>query len=257
MLNNTPIVHKQASNWALPSSFCWTRMGDESGEALDRIVRRKELERRAAGGMFVWGIGNGLGIGLQHLVMSQADPEVLFSPIRSQAAAIDRNPAGVLLWLDYVRPNGTVNPLPAASLVTSRNSSAKGTNKALHFCLFCHSETPLNTSNLGTVRFGELRNLATQKPVGFSQVTAVVDRSGAPGSKRDLEYQVVLAAHLVDPFFARLSTPVALSAPDAQFLESVATSGNESNWISAVCSIKDRYRSLLGQGNAGQIPLFA
>jgi hypothetical protein len=66
----------------------------------------------------------------------------------------------------------------------------------------------------------------------------------------------VLAAHLVDPFFARLATPVALSAADAQFLESVATSGNESNWFSAVCTTKDRYRSLLGRGSAGQIPLF-
>ncbi len=37
---------------------CWTRMQAESGQDLLNIVRRKEIERRANGGIFFWGVGN-------------------------------------------------------------------------------------------------------------------------------------------------------------------------------------------------------
>jgi hypothetical protein len=193
---------------------------------------------------------------MQHLVSAQAKPEVLFSPIRSQAAAIDRNPAGVLLWLDYRRPDGSVAPLPDASFVTSRNASAKGTRKAIHFGLFCYSESPLSAENIGTIRFAELRNLSTQKPVCFSQVTAVVDRAGISGGKRDLKYQVVLTARLLDPFFARLATPVVLENSDAQFVASVVASDDEGGWLPAVCSIKDRYPRDFDQNRFLQGSLF-
>lgn len=37
---------------------CWSRMQAEAGQSLDAIVRRKELEREANGGLFLWGVGN-------------------------------------------------------------------------------------------------------------------------------------------------------------------------------------------------------
>jgi len=45
----------------LPNNFCWTRMGVEAGEELDRILFRKEYERKLNGGIFTWGIGSALG----------------------------------------------------------------------------------------------------------------------------------------------------------------------------------------------------
>lgn len=41
--------------------FVWTKMGAESGEGLEQIVRRKEAERLQGSGQFWWGIGNSLG----------------------------------------------------------------------------------------------------------------------------------------------------------------------------------------------------
>ncbi len=42
-------------------AFVWTKMGVESGEGLEQIVRRKEAERVEGNGEFWWGIGNSLG----------------------------------------------------------------------------------------------------------------------------------------------------------------------------------------------------
>src|SRR4051794_36992180 len=42
--------------------FCWTRMGTESGMTVDEIVVDKEAQRRQAGGPFLWGIGNRVGL---------------------------------------------------------------------------------------------------------------------------------------------------------------------------------------------------
>jgi len=148
------------------------------------------------------GIGNGLGNGIRDLVNAQPQPRVLFSPIRSAAAEIDRKPAGVLLWLDVLGPNGP-QPLPRAAWVTSRSSTAKGATKAHHYALFCHSADELEPGDFGAIQFAELRNMATLRPVGFSQVTAVVSRSGEL-SGRELEYRVVLSAQLAAPFLEDL-----------------------------------------------------
>ena len=39
----------------LPSHFVWTRYGTESGESMGAILARKERERIAAAGCFLWG----------------------------------------------------------------------------------------------------------------------------------------------------------------------------------------------------------
>ena len=45
----------------LPTIFCWTRFGGEAGEPIEQILFRKEQERLANGGVFLWGIGNAVG----------------------------------------------------------------------------------------------------------------------------------------------------------------------------------------------------
>ena len=45
----------------LPPTFCWSRIGSETGEDLATLVLRKEWERRLGGGRFLWGINQSLG----------------------------------------------------------------------------------------------------------------------------------------------------------------------------------------------------
>ena len=68
---------------ALPEYFCWTRFGTEAAEPIDSILGRKERERVANRGIFVWGIGNAIGPSIRELLRREAQPEVLFSPIKS------------------------------------------------------------------------------------------------------------------------------------------------------------------------------
>lgn len=236
-------MHNLTGPVTLPTVFCWTRMGDESGEAVDEIVQRKDLERHANGGLFVWGVGNGLGNAIRDLIGADPDPRVLFSPIRSGSAAIDRNPPGLLLWLDYIGPSGRPIPLPEASFVTSRDTTATGASKATHYALFCRSDEPLAPRDLGSLRFAELRNLATQRRVGFSQVTAVVSRTfGSDDS--NLEYRVVLSAALAAPHFVRLATPVQLAREESDRIDVLAHAGDPIRWKDEIAALKRRYRQL-------------
>ena len=57
--------------------------GTEAGEEIGQMLQRKEQERAANGGIFIWGIGNAVGPSIRELVRRGPKPEVLFSPIKS------------------------------------------------------------------------------------------------------------------------------------------------------------------------------
>ena len=183
----------------LPSSFCWTRFGTEAGEAIDAILARKEVERVANGGLFLWGIGNSVAPGLVELVSREASPALLFSPIRSRPRKIDVSPPHVCLWTGGETLGGDRYQLPDSVRVTS-GSREPGAGR--HYALVCHSDNPLQLSDLGTVDFSALRNLVSGRPLGVSQVTAVV--SNDPGTIGGTQYAVSLQATLVPPYFVRL-----------------------------------------------------
>ena len=84
----------------LPEYFVWTRYGTESGEAVESILARKEHERQAAGGMFLWGIGNSVAPSVRKLLVSLKgrDPYVVFSPMLAAPRAVDVSPAEVVAW---------------------------------------------------------------------------------------------------------------------------------------------------------------
>src|ERR1700736_3685919 len=99
-------MYNDPASSALPRAFCWSRMGDEAGQGIATILLRKDLERRATGGTFVWGIGNALGNAMRGLIAREEHPQVLFSPIRSISAVRDRAPTGVLVWSGYIDEHG-------------------------------------------------------------------------------------------------------------------------------------------------------
>ena len=198
-----------ATSEHLPTLFCWTRFGAEAGQLTDQILRRKEQERIANNGIFLWGIGNAVGPGIRELVRRCDSPEVLFSPIMGAARKEDVTPESVVAWTLGETHDGKEYPLPSCSLVTSRQSASSP--KAAHYALVCFSGESLVPSSPGlTLAFDTLRNLLSGRHVGASQVTAVVARdSEALGKGRT--YEVAFRAHLAYPYFIRLRQPVALS----------------------------------------------
>src|SRR2546430_8082027 len=104
----------------LPRQFCWTRIGSEAGQPLESIFRRKDEERLANNGLFLWGIGNAVGPSIAELVRRTPEPEVLFSPIRSSPRSTDVSPESVVVWTRASCMDGTTFQLPRFTLVTSR-----------------------------------------------------------------------------------------------------------------------------------------
>src|ERR1700722_16664131 len=197
----------------LPRSFCWTRFGIEAGQSVEQILARKEQERIANAGLFFWGIGNAIGPSVLELLKQTDAPEALFSPIRSLPRSEDAMPASVVAWTEAQTVSGEEYQLPEGSLITSRFDPLR--SRARHYALVCHSETPLAVGVLSEqIRFGELRNLLTSRPVGASQVTAVVHMDLAVHSGKSLSYNVAFRTKLSPPYFLILRKPTPLVHPD-------------------------------------------
>jgi hypothetical protein len=106
--------------------------------------------------------------------------------------------------------DGNCYELPSHSLITSRFDASSP--RGVHYALVCYSESALtcNTAS-GELRISELRNLLTGRPVGASQVTAVVTRN-AGGSVSGAVYKMGFRARLIAPYFLRLRVPLPLTA---------------------------------------------
>jgi len=225
----------------LPDSFCWTRFGTEAAEPIEHIILRKEEERLANGGVFVWGIGNAVGPSIRELLDQPSEPEVMFSPMRSSPKETDVHPDAVAVWVCGQALDGSTHKIPQYSLVTSRYSESSP--KATHYALVCRSLEPLlplRSENFLSLR--NLRNLRTGRVVGASQVTAVVSRDLECGEGGPL-YLIAIRAQLVYPYFLRLRHP------------HIAQSGDHpARW-----SINERVAlrsSLIGQMERERTPLF-
>ncbi len=196
----------QAPRDAIPSVFCWTRYGTEACEAVEQILVRKERERVANEGFFLWGVGNSIGPSLHELLRHCREPDVIFSPMRGHPARVDVHPRAVAEWRSGWDLFGRPYTLPRHSVVTSRYTP----RRARHFALVCYSETPLlQPSRAEEFSLRDLRNLATGTEVGASQVTCVVARSLTAANKDGRGgYSVGFRAVLREPYFVRLVDPI-------------------------------------------------
>lgn len=192
----------------LPKQFCWTRFGTEASQSIEQILSRKEQERCANSGTFFWGIGNAIGPSMKELIRLNAEPEVLFSPIKGKPKAVDVTPSAIVAWTAAHGIFGEKFELPSRSLITSRFDLSNP--KTTHYALVCHSDTPLAVRQSATLCSSALRNLLTGRGVGASQVTAIVDLK-APSAAELSPYAVALRTRLVWPYLVKLSAPVLLS----------------------------------------------
>lgn len=188
----------------LPSVFCWTKYGTEGGETADAILRRKEVERRANNGVFLWGIGNAIGPSIAHLLSESDGPTVVFTPMLSRAAAKDAAPARVASWRHGIGLDGGPFDVPAQSVVTSRFSDSR----RAHYALVCRSGRELIIeAGEGCPAFAadHVQNLRSGSRVGASQVTSVVRRIACAVGLVRPAYRVTFAANLVAPYLVRLT----------------------------------------------------
>jgi len=238
----------------VPGLFCWTKMGVEAGQDLGSIIRRKELERQAGDGVFVWGIGNSVGTTIREVVHEKSTVPILFSPIHSKPRIADSKPPVLIVWLSYIDDRGDLHELPKHALVTSRGDDRFAGAQKRHYALLCHSHRSLLDDDTYEVDFSELRNASTNKGLGFSQVTALVRRvarNGNASKSLGRKYQVPFQAELFSPYCVRLADGVVMPANLAGDIANKARNANASEWSHFVHDL----RALARHANAMSTPL--
>lgn len=191
----------------LPRRFCWTKYGSEAGESVNQILARKERERVSNGGTFLWGIGNSVAPGVRRLLELEHEPAVVFSPMRASAKPADARPETIVRWREARGLDGRNWQIPPGSVVTSRATSTPSKRKKTHYALVCRSDAPLESlTPAGMLIFETLRNLESGSPLGYSQVTSVVEHDPTMAAS-GLDYRVGFVAALVFPYFVELGAP--------------------------------------------------
>jgi hypothetical protein len=199
----------------IQGAFIWTKIQADSGQAIDRILNRKELERQS-GNTFWWGIGESKADQIGLLRTRDPRPLVLFSVMLSRPHRRDSHPDGVLLWEAYKTTGGEI-PLPPHAVVISRAHDSKGRPKQRYYALVCENPMGILHGGHGMLDTGTLRNFGDSgKPVGSSQVTAVVERTSPHNKGRS--YPVTARATLTAPYAVQLTAQRKLSEQELQLL---------------------------------------
>jgi hypothetical protein len=199
----------------IPNAFVWTKIQADAGQSVDQILNRKWLEHQS-GGTFWWGIGESKAEQIGLLVAKDRHPTVIFSQMVSRPHRRDSHPDGVLLWETYETTRGQI-PLPPHAVVTSRAHDSKGRPKKRHYALVCESPMGILCGDRNTLDAGELRNIGDGgKPVGSSQVTAVVEQTVRNDKGRS--YPITARATLIAPYAVKLTGQRELSPGTLQLL---------------------------------------
>ncbi len=210
----------------LPPTFCWSRIGSETGEDLPTIVLRKEWERRLGGGRFLFGISQSLGSSAQLAALRMGSLLALFSPAASRPRVADVKREDAFVWNAWVDASGQVRQLPQHVFVTSRTRLPSGQLRDHHYALVCSSPTELTLGSSLRVQPEKLRSVSTGKAPCASQGTLVVDRASQAaraGAEFGVKgYPVAFGVELEAPYFVKLVQPTRVKARDmAKLHESV------------------------------------
>lgn len=207
---------------------CWSRMQAEAGQQLGAIINRKELERRANAGMFVWGVGNAPARLTQVLARASRPVRAIFSIMKSKPRRIDAVADALLLWRGYIDAEGIERTLPASTIVTSRASTGAG-EKRVHYALMCRSDHPLAIQRDGDLFDpAAFRNAGDRGgPVGASQVTALLRQVAE--QRAQAPYEVNMEAQLAEGYWVRLTSPLRIARDELDALDRAATM-NVDDW---------------------------
>jgi hypothetical protein len=233
-LKPIPSRPPETANSAAEGYVCWSRMQAEAGQALDAIVKRKERERQAGGGVFLWGVGNAPAVAISQLARLRMPIPIVFSTMKSKPKAVDMAPSRTVVWRRYVDENGIERPLPKSALVTSRGDSASGA-KTKHYALMCYSDRPLMLTRGVPFDPAAFRNVGgAGAPVGASQVTALLKQVAELDPSPAYEANVI--AWLTGGYWVRLSDPRELGAK--AIADIAAFEGDTDEWLAFVARVR-------------------
>lgn len=245
-----PQVNPSLSGSHVSGSYvCWSRIQAEAGQRLEAIIARKEHERRAGNGLFVWGVGNAPSTAINALARLEVPVPVVFSAMKSKPKMEDVAPSRIVVWRQYIDKSGIERPLPRSAIVTSRGDSARGV-KTRHYALMCYSDSSLTLTRGNPFDPSAFRNVGgTGAPVGASQVTAllrqVAEPTGSPG------YEANIIAWLTDGYWVRLSDPKELGV--GAIAEISDFEGDSDQWLELVTRVLGKSTSPSSRTRRGEL----
>lgn len=208
--------------------LCWTKMQAEAGQTLEAILARKERERLAGDGVFMWGVGNAPALVTNTLARLEHPVPVIFSVMKSKPKAIDAAPSQTFIWRGFIDRNGHERPLPEHVVITSRGAADGGAKKR-HYALMCYADQPLTFERGLPFDHLAYRNASDAGgAIGASQVTALVRRASAPSA--NAQYEANLRAELVGSYWVRLTEATLMSEEKVAQLASFEEAG-EDRWL--------------------------
>lgn len=218
--------------------FCWSKIGTEAGENLSEIIQRKEIERLANNGTFLWGVGSSLGSSLDLLRERTTAPMVLFTNMLSKAKVIDECPKRIFMWVSYYDQYGQVRALPEYSFVTSRGTTSSETKKKNHYALICNSRLAIPSKEPSIIDGSTLVNLKSGKQVGASQVTSIVKQIRKASTVMK-QYSVVFSAELKDEGQVRLAHFIEIKQQDVINVQKAARLNKVQVWKETLSRLKN------------------
>jgi hypothetical protein len=147
----------------------------------------------------------------------------------------DSHPDGVLLWEAYKTTEGEIR-LPPHAIVISRAHDSNGRPKQRYYALVCENPMAILHGGHGMLDTRTLRNFGNGgKPVGSSQVTAVVERTTP--HDRGRSYGITARATLTAPYAVQLTAQRKLSEQELRLLDQ-ASLGTATDWIAVAKQIR-------------------
>ena len=141
-------------NKGIPSKFVWTLMNDNSGDPLENIIRRKNLERKSGTGefrhIFWWGVGNDYG---KEISINFVDhiPEILFSKAlgSAQSDTPPDSPDNPFVWTTYRIFDPGIGDYSGRSCPVPKHVIVHSESGDRHFAFVCSSRSlELSEANL-------------------------------------------------------------------------------------------------------------
>jgi hypothetical protein len=217
----------------IQNAFIWTKVQSDAGQPVGWILNRKELERQSGN----WGIGESKADQIKLLLTKDPRPLVLFSLMLSRPHRRDSHPDGVLLWEAYETSKGKI-PLPPHAIVISRAHDSKGRPKQRYYALVCENPMGILHNGHAVLDTGTLRNFGDGgKPVGSSQVTAVVEQTTR--HDKGQIYPITTRATLIAPYAVQLTAQRELSEQELRLLHQASLGTmTAKDWIAVAKQIR-------------------
>ena len=233
------------------AAVCLAKFGPESGETAEKILARKDLERRAGVGAykneFWWGVGErGTAQSIQALISEHGGNTVLFSAIKDQKPPNKGSAGDALVWRKYRMLGGDIlQDMPKHVLITTAAMTNGGTVRTKHFALVCKSSVPLKIGGRA-FRFSNAhyKNLSKDGKVGKSargkrSIAALVRWTNSPISGAECDSLADFSADLCTPFCVELFDPKLISfSALAKLNQQIENGLGIRQWTLAVAAIR-------------------